>query len=625
VLFQLSSPQVKAAPLICFEDTLGDLTRRTVLSGAQILVNLTNDGWFQKTAGAEQHLSNAIFRAVETRRPLVRSTNTGLTGAVDTMGRWKSWIEPFTENVAIGKIDVPTSGALTFYTRHGDWFAYLSAAAGLLWLAVRRGRAGEMSSSSLEAAGPLRDPVRCFARILLWLSLISLAITFVTLLHGFGGAAPSKPKEIGALALILLIVGVPLPLGIWLLVRRATRRPVIYLRAFRSDREAVRLRQLLKAALGPRLRLCGIRPPGERSNWLSRLAGHGLVALRYFGSPQLDLEAEDHNWMARLLATYAHSRFAFIDVRDLTAHVENEIRLTYSALGRERCVFIVNDERPLPEWRATIGQVLGVPGKLQGGLQLLSYPGDECVAGEEFVLHVMKTIGEIPEGTAPISHEAVAFARERVATKDWATPFWETERGLSFIALALGLLLVFAINLLPPDARQRAGMWLALALGGLTLLFYFPAWARSWRQAGVDARYRRTGEPRPRPPLVFSLLLVLFYLFIACSLPVMRERGKRSAQRTLADSDLMKAEMAIHNYNREYGRFPEAARWESAMLGTDHEVNPRAIIFLPDRKSLTDPWGTPFRYRLDEKNEHFELRSAGPDRQFDTPDDLHRP
>ncbi len=136
-LFRLSNAPATAAPLVCFEDTLGDLTRRTCLAGAQIMVNLTNDGWFQKTAGAEQHLANAIFRAVENRRPLVRSTNTGLTGVVDTMGRWQPWIEPFTENVAIGKIDVPTGTAHTFYTRHGDWIAWLSSGIGVLWLAWR--------------------------------------------------------------------------------------------------------------------------------------------------------------------------------------------------------------------------------------------------------------------------------------------------------------------------------------------------------------------------------------------------------------------------------------------------------------------------------------------------------
>lgn len=139
-LFRLSKPPIAAAPLVCFEDTLGDLTRRTCLLGAQVFVNLTNDGWFQKTAGAEQHLANAVFRAVENRRPLVRSTNTGMTGYVDSMGRWTEWLPPFTEGFKLDEISIPTGGTLTFYTRHGDWFAYLSAGLSVLWLGLRIGR-----------------------------------------------------------------------------------------------------------------------------------------------------------------------------------------------------------------------------------------------------------------------------------------------------------------------------------------------------------------------------------------------------------------------------------------------------------------------------------------------------
>ena len=87
-ILETKTPRVKIAPLICFEDTLGDLTRQFVLKGAQILVNITNDAWFQKTEGAEQHLANAVFRAVETRRPLIRAANTGITCCIDRFGRW---------------------------------------------------------------------------------------------------------------------------------------------------------------------------------------------------------------------------------------------------------------------------------------------------------------------------------------------------------------------------------------------------------------------------------------------------------------------------------------------------------------------------------------------------------
>ena len=82
-VLETQTPPAKIGPLICFEDTLGDLTRQFVLKGAQVLVNITNDGWFQKTEGAEQHLANAVFRAIETRRPLIRAANTGITCIID--------------------------------------------------------------------------------------------------------------------------------------------------------------------------------------------------------------------------------------------------------------------------------------------------------------------------------------------------------------------------------------------------------------------------------------------------------------------------------------------------------------------------------------------------------------
>jgi apolipoprotein N-acyltransferase len=135
VLLQLSDQRIKVSPLICFEDSLGDLTRRTCLAGAQLLVNLTNDGWFRHSAGAEQHLANAIFRAVENRRPLVRCSNTGVTGLVTVSGLETHWAPLFEEAVGSGIADVPTTHSLTFYTRHGDWLAHLSALISLLWVA----------------------------------------------------------------------------------------------------------------------------------------------------------------------------------------------------------------------------------------------------------------------------------------------------------------------------------------------------------------------------------------------------------------------------------------------------------------------------------------------------------
>ena len=142
VVFRLTTAQVMIAPLICFEDTLGELTRQFVLRGANLLANVTNDGWFLRSAGARQHVENAIFRCVETRRPMVRAANTGVTCLVNRFGRVTQVLldgkgSQFTEGVLSGTIEVPTGGELTFYVRHGELFSKICGAFVLLFLLAR--------------------------------------------------------------------------------------------------------------------------------------------------------------------------------------------------------------------------------------------------------------------------------------------------------------------------------------------------------------------------------------------------------------------------------------------------------------------------------------------------------
>jgi len=73
--------------LICFEDVFPELARGFARNGAEFLVNITNDGWFGRTSAPYQHFSASVFRAVENRLPVVRSTNTGVSGFIDSNGR----------------------------------------------------------------------------------------------------------------------------------------------------------------------------------------------------------------------------------------------------------------------------------------------------------------------------------------------------------------------------------------------------------------------------------------------------------------------------------------------------------------------------------------------------------
>lgn len=128
-VFETSMPGLRVAPLICFEDTIGELTRQFVLRGANLLANVTNDGWFLRSAGSQQHLANAVFRCVETRLPMVRAANTGVTCFINRYGRITQTLldesgSQYTEGVLTGEVAVPVDYEPTFYVQHGELFAH---------------------------------------------------------------------------------------------------------------------------------------------------------------------------------------------------------------------------------------------------------------------------------------------------------------------------------------------------------------------------------------------------------------------------------------------------------------------------------------------------------------------
>jgi apolipoprotein N-acyltransferase len=128
---------------ICFEDTFGDLSRDFVRGGAEIIVNLSNDAWSKSLPAQMQHLSMAVFRAVENSRSMVRSTASGQTCAIDPSGRVLAMAEPFTETQLT--VEVPVSTGETLYTRWGDlWAKFFTAAAIImLILGIVRGIMGK--------------------------------------------------------------------------------------------------------------------------------------------------------------------------------------------------------------------------------------------------------------------------------------------------------------------------------------------------------------------------------------------------------------------------------------------------------------------------------------------------
>lgn len=129
VIFHVPNPPVAVGPLICFEDTIGEIARANALQGAQMFVTLTNTGWFRRTAAGRQHLAHAVFRCAETRRPMARCANNGVTSIVDHLGRVRQKLEGpggdiFGEGVMLAEMEVPVAPPTTPYMKVGELFSF---------------------------------------------------------------------------------------------------------------------------------------------------------------------------------------------------------------------------------------------------------------------------------------------------------------------------------------------------------------------------------------------------------------------------------------------------------------------------------------------------------------------
>jgi apolipoprotein N-acyltransferase len=118
----LKLPYASAGILICFEAIFPELARLQVREGTDILINLTNDAWFGMTSAPYQHLSMAIFRAVENGRPVIRAANTGFSAFISPQGKVITRSGLFAEEILKHELELDGS-KMKIYTRYGDFFA----------------------------------------------------------------------------------------------------------------------------------------------------------------------------------------------------------------------------------------------------------------------------------------------------------------------------------------------------------------------------------------------------------------------------------------------------------------------------------------------------------------------
>ncbi len=134
---------------ICYESVFPDEVRQFADQGAQVFVNISNDGWYGDSGAYAQHLNQTRMRAIENDRWILSATDTGVTASIDPYGRTVARL-PRKERGALAAPYALTS-VTTFYTRRGDWFAYLCAiisAVALLMRFALRLQAGKKAATS---------------------------------------------------------------------------------------------------------------------------------------------------------------------------------------------------------------------------------------------------------------------------------------------------------------------------------------------------------------------------------------------------------------------------------------------------------------------------------------------
>lgn len=148
--------QISIIPSICFEDTVPREAGLFVRNESQVIVNVTNDGWFAQSAAAAQHFANAKFRAIELRRPMIRCANTGVSGVISTTGHAQTLTDPngshFTRGHLLATAKIPINPTATLYQKCGDGPVYLAALLTLIVCGVVNARSPSVRTPEEKVA-----------------------------------------------------------------------------------------------------------------------------------------------------------------------------------------------------------------------------------------------------------------------------------------------------------------------------------------------------------------------------------------------------------------------------------------------------------------------------------------
>jgi type IV pilus assembly protein PilA len=346
-----------------------------------------------------------------------------------------------------------------------------------------------MSSKSdlLKHTRPLSDPLQTITILTIAIAVVLGVIAW----PGFGIWA-ALGMTLSALSFTPLFA----PLG---------KPNAIYLRAFRTDKATEKLRAELAAILGPAFRLTGIRPPRERSSVFMHFLLPGIVAMKYAGSRFMELEAGD-DWMARLWKTYQTTRLVFIDIREMTPFVHQEIQLTLQTVEASRSVFVVDQQIPEQERRHLVAEIAG-PECDPAQLQLLDV-SPERIPSRQIEADLKQILNRLPIGVPGELDRGRQFVLEHVSEELLKKS--QRVSALTIIAAIVALVLAGALGVLWAMTPHDKPLFLVLL--AVIVVPVLVLWIGGMvRLAARAMRLGRAGHPggAVRAWLLLALALIL--------------------------------------------------------------------------------------------------------------------
>lgn len=469
----------------------------------------------------------------------------------------------------------------------------------------------------------LADPLFSLRLPLIIVNVITLLIVIFVGIYIY----PRNPAILGTLGITL--TGLFFFFSVLVLAIPDKRTNAFYLRSFRKDSESKRIREHLEVLLGNKFRLSGIRDPKKRVSYVIRPLIIASMVLRYAGARYLNLEA-GNDWKARLWVSLRDAKIIFLDLRDITEFVEEEVRLCISAVSLNRIVFIVDSESDITLLKESMAQSYNLSQSQKGQLNIVSWC-DSDQDNSAFMSAVRDVIENLPQDGKSFYDSSFSLVADSVYTKKQLF----SERFSNWSQIILGFVLLTLLVVFPDYVEFNNLLTAALIILGLifTVYIYYLyiksiiGKKRKIKISGkFNVEYERYLSKQLKTAYGLSILMLSGYAISVYGVKNVYEGYVDRAVISSEESKMATIHMAMEMYRLDTGHYPSHEDGLSALLSPPLQY--KDVWSGPyvdgSQFALTDSWGNQYRFWESPTTGRVELSSDGPDGIQGTFDDISR-